>query len=115
MIEGIGEFELVSLAFIARRWRCSRQTCRRALRRAGVHAFYIGGDGRNATLRFDLADVERVERACQAPGERELSEPVQGSDRGEGDSTCESIGPLPRDRSTGEYEEAEQDDAGEKR
>lgn len=96
---------LVSLAWVAERWACSRQTCRRVLERHGVGPLYLGGGARNATLRFDLADVERVESASQAPGDVELSEPVQGSDHGEGGSTCESGTPPPRGRSEGEHGE----------
>jgi len=57
--------KLVSLACIAQRWCCSRQTCRRVLQRAGVAPLFLGGDARNATLRFDLADVLRVEADAQ--------------------------------------------------
>lgn len=56
---------LVGLAWIAQRWSCSRQTCRRVLQRSGVAPLFLGGDSRNATLRFDLADVERVEGEAQ--------------------------------------------------
>lgn len=56
---------LVGLAWISKRWGCSRQTCRRVLERLGVAPLFLGGDARNATLRFDLADVERVESASQ--------------------------------------------------
>lgn len=57
--------KLVSLAWIAQRWSCSRQTCRRVLQRHGVVPLFLGGDSRNATLRFDLADVARVEAEAQ--------------------------------------------------
>ena len=57
--------KLVGLAWIAQRWSCSRQTCRRVLQRAGVAPLFLGGDARNATLRFDFADVERVEAEAQ--------------------------------------------------
>jgi hypothetical protein len=60
--------QLVSLAWLAARWSCSRQTCRRVLRRHAVAPLFLGGDGRNATLRFDLADVLRVEREAQGAG-----------------------------------------------
>lgn len=56
---------LVSLAWIAQRWNCSRQTCRRVLQRAGVVPLFLGGDSRNATLRFDLGDVLQVETSAQ--------------------------------------------------
>lgn len=58
--------QLVSLKWLAERWSCSAKTCRRILARAGVRAFYLGGDARNATLRFDLGDVLRVEAMAQA-------------------------------------------------
>ncbi|MBL8696200.1 MAG: hypothetical protein JNJ88_19045 [Planctomycetes bacterium] len=57
---------LVPLAWIASRWSCSRQTCRRILHRCGVRAVYLGGDARNATLRFDFKDVLVVEQRLQA-------------------------------------------------
>lgn len=60
--------KLVALAWIAQRWSCSRQTCRRVLQRSGVAPLFLGGDSRNATLRFDLADVLRVEAAAQLAG-----------------------------------------------
>lgn len=60
--------KLVALAWIAHRWSCSRQTCRRVLQRSGVSPLFLGGDSRNATLRFDLADVLRVEAAAQLAG-----------------------------------------------
>ena len=60
--------KLVGLAWIAQRWGCSRQTCRRVLQRAGVAPLFLGGDSRNATLRFDLADVVRVESLAQGRG-----------------------------------------------
>jgi hypothetical protein len=56
-----GERQLVSLAWIARRWGCSRNTVRRVLREAGAVPFYLGGSARNATIRFDLADVIAAE------------------------------------------------------
>ena len=56
---------LVSLAWIAQRWSCSRQTCRRVLQRAGVAPLFLGGDSRNGTVRFDQADVLRVEAEAQ--------------------------------------------------
>jgi hypothetical protein len=57
--------KLVGLAWIAQRWGCSRQTCRRVLQRAAVAPLFLGGDSRNATLRFDLADVLGVEAQAQ--------------------------------------------------
>lgn len=60
---------LVSLAWIAERWSCSRQTCRRVLGRAGVCPVFLGGDARNGTLRFDLEDVVRVESRSQVLAE----------------------------------------------
>lgn len=60
--------KLVALAWIAQRWSCSRQTCRRVLQRSGAAPLFLGGDSRNATLRFDLADVLRVEAAAQHAG-----------------------------------------------
>jgi hypothetical protein len=57
---------LVSLAWVAARWSCSRETCRRVLQRAGVVPLFLGGDSRNATLRFDVADVLRLEDASQS-------------------------------------------------
>ena len=64
---GGSDRQLVGLAWIARRWSCSRQTCRRVLQRAGVRPLFLGGDARNATLRYDLAEVLRVEREAQSP------------------------------------------------
>lgn len=66
----LADRKLVSLAWISQRWSCSRQTCRRVLQRAGVAPLFLGGDSRNATLRFDLADVLRIEAEAQgrAPG-----------------------------------------------
>lgn len=60
--------KLVGLAWVAERWSCSRQTCRRVLQREGIAPLYLGGGGRNATLRYDIADVLRVEAAAQAGG-----------------------------------------------
>lgn len=62
--------KLVGLAWVAQRWSCSRQTCRRVLQRAGVAPLFLGGDARNATLRFDLGDILRVEAQAQgrSPG-----------------------------------------------
>ena len=57
--------KLVGLTWIAQRWSCSRQTCRRVLQRCGVAPLFLGGDSRNATLRFDLADVQRIEAEAQ--------------------------------------------------
>ena len=59
--------KLVSLAWIAQRWGCSRQTCRRVLQRAGAAPLVLGGDARNATLRFDLGEVLRIEADAQGP------------------------------------------------
>lgn len=59
---------LVSLAWISQRWSCSRQTCRRVLQRHGAVPLFLGGDARNATLRFDLVDVLAVEAAAQGVG-----------------------------------------------
>ena len=89
-----GERRLVGLAYLGKRWACSRQTCRRILERHGVRPLYLGGEARNSTLRFDLADVERVESACQVPDQGELSEPVQGSDRGQGASAVKGRSPA---------------------
>lgn len=63
--KGTRERKLVSLRWIAERWGCSRQTCRRVLERAGVVPLFLGGDARNVTLRIDQADVLRVELAAQ--------------------------------------------------
>lgn len=60
--------KLVSLAWVAQRWSCSRQTCRRVLQRKGVLPLFLGGDARNATLRFDLADVVAAEATAQGKG-----------------------------------------------
>jgi len=60
-----GNRKLVGLAWIAQRWSCSRQTCWRVLQRHGVVPLFLGGDSRNATLRFDLADVLAVEARAQ--------------------------------------------------
>jgi hypothetical protein len=57
--------KLVGLAWVAQRWSCSRQTRRRVLQRAGVLPLFLGGDARNATLRFDLGDILRVEAEAQ--------------------------------------------------
>src|SRR5687767_13837989 len=57
--------KLVGLTWIAERWSCSRQTCRRVLQRHGIAPLFLGGDSRNATLRFDVADVLRVEAEAQ--------------------------------------------------
>ena len=57
--------QLKSLNWISARWDCSRQTCRRALERHGVCPFHLGGDARNATLRFDLQDLLKVEASAQ--------------------------------------------------
>ena len=35
---------LVGLSWIAKRWACSRQTCRRVLQRHGILPFFLGGD-----------------------------------------------------------------------
>ena len=59
--------KLVSLAMLAARWSCSRQTVRRVMKRHGVRPLFLGGDSRNATLRFDLDDVRRVEGEAQGP------------------------------------------------
>jgi hypothetical protein len=59
------ERHLVSASFIAARWACSRQTVRRVLQRHGKHPLYLGGDVRNATVRFDMRDVLQIERQAQ--------------------------------------------------
>lgn len=64
---------LVPLSWIARRWSCSRQTCRRVLQRHRVVPLFLGGEARNATLRFDLDDVLRIEASA-----RGLVEPLEG-------------------------------------
>lgn len=51
----------VSARTWARRWDCSVSTVRRAARRFAVRRIYVG-PGRNGLLRFDLSDIERVER-----------------------------------------------------
>jgi len=61
----VADRHLVGLPWIAQRWSCSRQTCRRVLQRHGVVPLFLGGEGRNATLRFDVADVLRVEASAQ--------------------------------------------------
>lgn len=65
-VEPAHDRRLVSLSWLSERWSCSPKTCRRILERAGVLPLYLGGDARNATLRFDLEDVLRVEEASQA-------------------------------------------------
>jgi hypothetical protein len=70
----VADRKLVGLAWIAKRWGCSRQTCRRVLRRAGVVPLFLGGESRNATLRFDVVDVLEVEAAAEGragSGDRE--------------------------------------------
>lgn len=64
-LANVANRKLVGLAWIAQRWGCSRQTCRRVLQRADVVPLFLGGDSRNATLRFDLADILRVEFEAQ--------------------------------------------------
>lgn len=61
----LADRKLVALAWVAARWSCSRQTCRRVLQRAGIRPLFLGGDARNGTLRYDLADVLRVEAEAQ--------------------------------------------------
>lgn len=61
----LADGKLVGLSWVAQRWSCSRQTCRRVLQRAGVLPLFLGGDARNATLRFDLGDILRVEAEAQ--------------------------------------------------
>lgn len=61
----VADRKLVSLAWVSQRWSCARQTCRRVLQRHGVVPLFLGGGARNATLRFDLADVVRVEAEAQ--------------------------------------------------
>lgn len=70
----LADRRLVGLAWVAERWSCSRQTCRRILQREGARPTFLGGDSRNGTLRFDLEDVLRVEAQAQgiaASGDRE--------------------------------------------
>ena len=55
---------LVSLAWIAARWGCSRSSVRRILRRAGVPAVALS-DARNGLVRFDREAVLRVEQLAQ--------------------------------------------------
>jgi hypothetical protein len=64
-LANLADRKLVGLAWIAQRWGCSRQTCRRVLQRAGVAPLFLGGGSRNATLRFDLQDVLGVEGESQ--------------------------------------------------
>ena len=66
--------KLVGLSWLAERWGCSRQTCRRVLHRHGVRPLFLGGDGRNATLRFDLRDVLAVEDRAQGPASESAAE-----------------------------------------
>lgn len=49
---------LVSLNDLATLWRLSRSTVRRALRRAGIRPYRVGG-GLNSTLRYDAEEVAR--------------------------------------------------------
>ena len=76
--------QLKSLKWIAERWGCSRQTCRRVLQRHGIWPFFLGGDARNATLRFDLQDILKVEAASQEKG-CSFTSPSRERARGEGD------------------------------
>lgn len=71
----VADRKLVGLAWIAERWGGSRQTCRRVLQRGGVAPLFLGGDSRNATLRFDLADVLRIERDAQGPHDAPKGQP----------------------------------------
>lgn len=64
-LANLADRKLVGLAWIAQRWSCSRQTCRRVLQRSGVAPLFLGGDARNGTLRFDLVDVLRVEARAE--------------------------------------------------
>ena len=59
--------KLISLKFLAEQWDVSRATVSRRLDAAGIRPFYIGGDARNATLRYSAADVEEFLRRCRAP------------------------------------------------
>ena len=61
------DLKLVSLKFLAEQWEVSRSTVKRRLEAAGVRAFYIGGDGRNSTVRYSASDVEEFLRRCRAP------------------------------------------------
>ncbi len=56
--------QLISLRELADRWDVSRATVRRRLRDGGVRAYYIGGDGMNATIRYSTEDVEVFLRRC---------------------------------------------------
>ncbi len=66
--DNLASRQLVGLAWVSNRWACSRQTCRRVLQRRGISPFFLGGDSRNATLRFDLQDILAVEAAAQGKG-----------------------------------------------
>ncbi len=76
---------LVDLRWIAWRWGCSRQTCRRVLGRAQVRPLFLGGESRNATIRFDLDDVLRVESVAQGLALRRKS----------GSSHSSTVGSVP--------------------
>ena len=86
--------QLRSLKWIAKRWACSRQTCRRVLQRHGILPFFLGGDARNATLRFDLQEILKVEAQSQGKG-CSLESPSRARARGEGRLEVQDPIPAP--------------------
>ena len=59
--------DYISLKDVADRWKVSRQTARRNLRRMGVSAVRVGG-GKTGTIRYEAAAVtEAEERMREKP------------------------------------------------
>lgn len=63
--EEAGPNRLVSLRDLAVEWGASRQTVRRALRRAGIKPVFLN-DARNGTLRYSRGDVEKFIESCRS-------------------------------------------------
>ena len=84
--------QLKSLKWVSERWGCSRQTCRRVLRRHGILPFFLGGGARNATLRFDLQQVLKVEAESRGEG-CSLGSSFRG--RGRGERCLDDQAPIP--------------------
>jgi hypothetical protein len=66
--------QLISIRGVSERWSCSRSTVRRTLRRHGVSPVFLNGVAKNGLLRFDIADIDRIEKASQAPRKEHLDD-----------------------------------------
>jgi len=58
------ETKYMALADLAVRWGCHRSTASRTLQRFGIPGLKMGR-AKSASIRYRIADIERVERAAE--------------------------------------------------